>query len=449
MNQKSIRQIVVAIIAAAACAGVAHAQSSDALLNKLVSKGLLTKQEADDLKKETDANFDKAYRTKTAMPDWVTQLKIYGDVRGRYDKVYFDNDNSGLPNTERNRFRYRLRVGMTATMKDDFEAGFRLMSGDAVGTFGGNSLSGNSTMQDNGSKKNVYVDLAYGKYTPLHHGPWTGGVTIGKMENPFSTSDMLWDADYTPEGGALQIGYKINDQHALKVVGAVFVLDELNQGANASHDPVLWGAQARWDAKWTKQLNSSIGVAYYIIQGEENLGNAAVENNNFGNTRNAAGNLVYDYKPVVADASVTYSLPKFPIYPGEFPIKLWGEFINNPGVSDENEGYTVGITFGKSGKKGTWEVGYRYERLESDAWYEEFVNDDFGAFAQAAQSNSGLGNGYRSGTNVKGHIIKAGYSPSDSFTMSLTYYLTELINPIPSGSESGTGRIFLDATWKF
>jgi len=448
MNKKTTIALVTGGLALG-LAGNTFGQSSDAILKKLVEKNLLTQQEADDLKKEAAADFEKAYRTKTAMPDWVNQLKIYGDVRARFDKTYFENDEPGLPNTDRNRFRYRVRAGVTATMKDDFEAGFRLTSGDAVGTFGGNALSGNSTAQDNGSKKGVYIDLAYGKWTPLHHGPWTGGITVGKMENPFANSDMVWDADYTPEGGAVQVGYKLNDQHSLKFAGAVFILDELNQGAGASHDPILSGVQLRWDAKWTKQINTTVGIAYYTISDEENLGNGAVQNNNFGNTRNAAGNLVYNYNPIVADAAFTYNLAKFPGYHGEFPIKAWGEYINNASAPQQQDGYTAGVTFGKSGKKGAWEIGYRYERLESDAWYEELVNDDFGAFAQAAQPNSGLGNGYRSGTNVRGHIIKAAYSPGDALTLNFTYYLTELIHKIPAGSESGTGRIFVDATWKF
>ena len=443
-----------ALLASGALISSAQAQSADALLDKLVEKGILTVKEANELRGQSDEGFLKAYQTKAGMPDWVNQLRLYGDVRGRFDKVYFENNSEDLAgglngNQDRNRFRYRIRTGVTATLKDDFEVGFRLTSGDPVGSFGGNALSGNSTAQDNGSKKNVYVDLAYGKWTPLHHGPWTGGLTIGKMENPFMNSDMVWDADYTPEGGALSLGYNLNNQHALKLVGAIFILDELNQGPLASHDPMLTGVQARWDAKWKPKLQSTLGMAFYGISDKRNLGNGAVENLNSGNARDVFGNLIQHYNPIVVDAALTYSLDTFPLYPGAFPVKLWGEYINNPGASRFEDGYTGGITFGKSGKKGTWEASWRYERLEGDAWYEEFVNDDFGAYAQLPPLNSGLGVGYRSGTNVRGHIVKASYSPSDAFTLSVTYYLTVLIHNIPPGSESGTGRLFVDAMWKF
>ena len=452
---------------------MAHAQSSDALLNKLVSKGVLTQQEADDLKKESDAGFDKAYRTKTGLPDWVTQLKIYGDVRGRWDFIKTDNDAPGAsePNKDRSRFRYRLRVGATAQFKENFEMGFRLTSSEANadGT-GGDPISGNSTFQNNGSKKFIYIDTAYGKWTPINSGPWLLSGTVGKMENPFVVSDMVFDPDYTPEGFALQSGYNINKNHSLKLNAGIFFLDEISQGAQASNDPLLYGAQLRYDAKWSDHISSTIGLAWLGISDEQNLNNAAVNNGNVGNTRypanvvggqtiHTAGDLVEDFNPVVVDASVTYTLDKLVGYKGAFPIRVGGEYMNNPGADEKNDAYWLGVFFGKSGKKGTWELSYRYKRQEADSWYEEFVDSDTGAYRQVALGGSGQGAGYRSGTGVKGHVIKAAYSPSDSFTIGVTYYLYELIDTprvtstvggrTVTTEESAAHRVLLDATWKF
>jgi hypothetical protein len=53
---------------------------------------------------------------------------------------------------DRSRFRYRIRPGIVATIKDNFEVGFRLTSSEAQGTFGGDPISGNTTFQDNASK---------------------------------------------------------------------------------------------------------------------------------------------------------------------------------------------------------------------------------------------------------------------------------------------------------
>ena len=69
-----------------------QAQSADALLNKLVEKGILSKQEADELRKEADKGFAKGYQVKSGLPDWVTTLRIGGDFRGRYDMIHSDNE---------------------------------------------------------------------------------------------------------------------------------------------------------------------------------------------------------------------------------------------------------------------------------------------------------------------------------------------------------------------
>jgi hypothetical protein len=463
MQQKTIFRLVASILATCVCIGAAQAQSNDALLNKLVQKGYLTQQEADDLKKEGDGGFDKAYRSRTGWPDWVTQLKLYGDLRGRWDFIKTDNDapGAGEPNKDRSRLRYRFRVGATVQMKENLELGFRLTSAEP-NAFGGDPISGNASFHDNSSKKFVYIDLAYGKWTPVNTGPWLLTGTIGKTENPFVFSDMVFDPDYTPEGIGIQSAYAIDKEHSLKFNAGFFILDEINQGSQASDDPYLLGAQLRYDAKWTSKLSSSAGIAWMGLSEEESLNNGAVPNINVGNTRYAsatnghlAGDLVADFAPVILDASVTYTLDSFPLYPGHFPIRVGGEYMVNPAADRMNEGYWLGFFLGKSGKKGTWELSYRYKRLEADAWYEEFVDSDTGAYRQLAASGSGQAAGYRPGTGLQGHVVRAAYSPADAFTVSLTYYLYELIDTptvittVGSIKESAAHRVQLDAIWKF
>src|SRR5690349_17094192 len=67
-----------------------QAQSADALINKLVEKGVLTVKEGNELREETEKNFNDAYATKSGMPEWVQQLKFSGDVRTRYEGFYSD-----------------------------------------------------------------------------------------------------------------------------------------------------------------------------------------------------------------------------------------------------------------------------------------------------------------------------------------------------------------------
>jgi hypothetical protein len=444
--------------AASALSGInAYAQSADALLDKLVDKGIITVKEAEELRQQSDKDFTKAYSAKSGMPEWVTAFKINGDFRARYEHFSSENNsdlgNDGLANNnafvDRSRFRYRLRLGAVATIKDNLEVGLRLSSGEPSGNFGGDPISGNTTFQDNGSKKFVYLDLAYGKWSFINSKPLTASITFGKMENPFVFSDMVFDADYTPEGAGYNLTWRPNDVHSLKLNAGAFVLDELG---GDSKDPWMYGAQARWDALWSKAVASSVGVAGLNIVNDQSLTNGAVPAVNRGNTR-AGGTapLANHFNPIVADASFTYTfvdgLPV--VYQAPFPIKLAGDYINNPAVSTREQGWSAGVTFGKAGKKGLWEVSYRYKYLGGDAWYEELVDSDFGGFYQGTFPNSGSGSGYGSGTNVRGHIAKASYSPFDALQLNITYFRTILINEIPASSNSDMTRLQVDAVWKF
>jgi hypothetical protein len=467
-----------------------YAQSSDALINKLEQKGILSADEARELREESrqDFNsgftnsFDKAFGKITGMPDWVTGYKLSGDFRGRFDD--FTGDNPDF--TDRIRLRYRLRVGLLVNMKDDLQVGFRVGSGEpAPGAvsgsslnYGGNPNSNNSTLQDNFSKKFLYVDAAYGKWTPINDGTWMLVTTIGKMDNPFAFSPMVFDADLTPEGAVLQGGYKFNDSQSLSLIGAAFVLDEQKL---SSQDPFIYGAQLLWNAKWTPRFESSLGIAAFDIVNRNMLTVDSVPVVNLGNTRTLVPaltgglgattyGLVYNYNPVIGDASFTYTLDSFPLYQGKFPIKLAAEFMDNPGAPSNNEGYWGGITFGKSGKKGTWDITYRYEYLEADAWYDQMVDDDNAAFysnqvngapnLSSSASGAPIPLGVYGGTNIKGHLVKFNYSITDALTFSMTCYVNDLIKPGlniqnvtfgtgPGQPQNNMIHVMADIMWKF
>jgi hypothetical protein len=442
----------------ASLATQARAQSADALIDKLVEKGILSANEAKDLRDQADNDFKTAFQAKMGMPDWVTGYKIYGDVRGRFEQ--FSSENA--MNNDRTRLRYRIRFGVTASLMDNLEAGFRLGSGDAKGvgsqSAAGNPVSNNSTLQDNWTKKPVYIDTAYGKWTAINSGDWLLAATVGKMDNPFTFTPMVFDADMTPEGGALTGGYTINDKHSIAFAGAAFVLDE---ESTTTHDPFLYGGQVTWNAKWTSKWASSLGVgAFQVVSPEQLTAGANVPGVNQGNTRMANGAPAYNFNPIIADASVTYTLDKFPLYNGAFPIKVAAEYMNNPGApSSANNGYWAGITFGKSGTKKTWDLSYRYEYLEADAWYDQLVDDDNGAFwgtvnyPSTANPGGGMSKGWVGGTNVKGHLIKFNYSLTDSLTFTATCFLNDLINlpqgPVGTDLNTGAMHFMADLMWKF
>jgi hypothetical protein len=445
----------------AACVGLAlnaSGQSADALIDKLVEKGILTVKEANDLREETDKNFNQAWSVKTGLPDWVTALKFNGDFRGRFEQNSADNDLYH----ERNRFRYRLRFGFTASMIDNFDVGFRLASGNPVsagGTLvGGQPITANTDLNSLESRKFVWVDTAYAKWTPIANASWTVSAMIGKMDNPFLLSNMIWDYDIDPEGGAFQIAYNISDQHTLRGIGAYFVLDEINQGVGsvpeirANRDPYVYGGQMLLESKWSPKLETSVGVAAFDIVHKDSLSALVQPFYNSGNTRIAAtGQLLYNYNPIVASASATYTLESFPFYSGRFPIKGFGEYMNNPAAPSNNEAFRVGVLIGKAGKKNTWELFYRYQRLEADSWFDAMVDDDNGGFYGTGNpqlAGTGKANGWFGGTNVRGHLFQATYSFTDYMNFTFTYYLNDLIIGAP-GETSKAAHFMADLMWKF
>jgi hypothetical protein len=458
MTPINIKTIVAGILLAGALPQITHAQSSDALLKKLVDKGILTTKEAEDLQKGSKDEAKKTWVAGAGMPDWVKSMRLYGDFRARNDQNTAAND----AYFDRNRFRYRLRIGATATFTDNFELGFRVASGNPLTAngvlLGGSPITANQDLNALESRKFLWIDAAYAKWTPIKNDKFTLSTTIGKMDNPFQLSNMIWDYDIVPEGAGLQLAYNFNDKHTLKGNTAFFVLDELNQGnpsgsplpagvnVNTTHDPYVYGAQALIESKWTPAIDTSLGVAVFRIDNRDALSNKVQPSYNSGNSRDGNGFLKYAYNPIVGSASGTYKFASGPLYPGEFPIKLSGEFMDNPPAPSNEQGWRLGLTLGKAGKKGAWEVAYRYQRLEADAWFDALVDDDNGAYYAAG--NSQAAKGWFGGTNVRGHQVIATYSITDFLNFSFIYYDNDLIIKTP-GQNGHAQHFMADLNWKF
>lgn len=461
----------------------------DALLNKLEQKGILSVDEAKELKAENDkesaADINRALNSKFPSPDWVTSYQLYGDFRGRFDDETADIPSFGtatpsgtsgntIPKGANNndRFRYRLRMGLTVNMKDNLQVGARIASADSSNSTGGNPVSDTSTFQGNASKKNVYVDAAYGKWTAINDGTWKLATTLGKMDLPFEASPMVFDPDYTPEGAALQATYKMNDDNSFAFNTGGFLLDQ-----TTSKSPYLYGGQAIWNSTWTPKISTSLGLGAYDIANDSSFPSVTSisangytpYDSNLGNTLTPVTiptypattpgyRLASHFNPVVVSSSVTYTLDSFPLYQGAFPIKLAGEYMDNPAAANNNIGWWAGATIGKAARKGQWDISYRYQYLEADAWWDQIVDDD----NTAAFPNYNLGTPpslpagqitgtVAGGTNIKGHLIKFDYMIFDSLTFSFTAYINELINtPAPvSGVQTGVVHAMADLMWKF
>ena len=388
------------------------------------------------------------------MPDWVSSMRLGGDLRLRYDGVYIDHPNYN----DRNRLRYRLRFGPTFNLFDDYEIGIRLGSGEQKSSAAnaatplGDPISGNDTFTNNGGKKPLWIDLAFVKWKAINNANWGLSFTFGKMENPFQLSEVMFDPDYTPEGFGSQLSYRLNDAHTFKWNNGFFALKEID---GSSRDSYLVGTQVRWDANWSPKLASSLSASFLAISDAAALQSERLPDLNSGNLRKAvtgpggAGTApASNFNPFVVDGSVTYTLESFPLYPGQFPIRLVGEYANNPGANSiRDSAYAAGISLGKSGKKGAWDITYRWKRLEGDYWFEELPDSDHGAYIASTFARGSAG--YRPGVNIQGHYMRGAYSLNDALTLSVTYYLFKLIDSPVGAANPDTGRIQIDASWKF
>jgi hypothetical protein len=177
-----------------------RAQSDGALLDALVQKGVLSDQEAEDIRASEAKDYATTSAGKLSIGDYVSKLTIYGDARLRFE--YADEKSqSNLPTpvgagpgasdniVERN--RYRLRIGADYTYSDNFKGGFELESNTA-------NDSANQTMGNAYGKFAINIGLIYLQWKPVDWLTLTGG----KQRNPIYTTDLLWDPDINPEGAS-------------------------------------------------------------------------------------------------------------------------------------------------------------------------------------------------------------------------------------------------------
>jgi hypothetical protein len=108
-----------------------------ALLDVLVKKGILTKQEAEKLEVEVSKEPVAAPQgPNIKIGDWVQELDLYGDMRFR---EYYQNFEQQLPpapiknfdkNIQRQRLRFRLRLDADFKLADNFFGGVQLSTSD-------------------------------------------------------------------------------------------------------------------------------------------------------------------------------------------------------------------------------------------------------------------------------------------------------------------------------
>ena len=174
---------------------LSQAQDSNALVDALVRKKILTPQEAQDIR--ADLIKENSAADKIKIGSSVTQLSLYGDLRLRYqysnlDSQFVPTVPNGDPGNgaQSSKLNFRLRLNGDFKLTDNWFGGVQLTTGQ-------NTDTGSQTFENGFSNYPIYVSRAYVGWK--NSGDWLT-VVGGKQPNPFYTTDMAWDPNINPSG---------------------------------------------------------------------------------------------------------------------------------------------------------------------------------------------------------------------------------------------------------
>ncbi|HTJ79409.1 MAG TPA: putative porin [Rariglobus sp.] len=382
-------------------ASLAHAQDSGPLIDALVKKGVLTDQEAEEVRADLIKDFSETSAGKLNISSVFTELKLSGDARVRYEYRTGENGTTG-DMQERNRYRYRLRLALTGKLHDGWFFGTRLEPlgnnrSTNVTAGGGVAASGPFNKEDSLALGQVYIGREMGDFT----------VTAGRMPNPLETTSMTWDDDINPEGLAEQWSHESGKVTWLANLGQFTyessgTTNPLGTGTSRQNT-FLYVIQGGAKIKTGEASALTIAPAYYGYSGNATgLTNLTTPNSNA-------------LRPVglqVVDIPLSYS---FKI--AELPAKVWVDYAHNfdadtrataagkPTFDGENNAYQIGFGIGKAKAPGTWEAKAFWQSVDAFALDSNLVDSDL----------------FDGRTNMEGFVLQGVYALSDGVSVKFTY----------------------------
>src|SRR5947207_889755 len=408
----------------------ARAQDAGALLDLLVKKRLITDQEAEEVRGELtrDAATTAAGKWKLSAP--ITEVELYGDIRMRYE---VRTGQTGLPdtitsrgeNTQRNRFRSRLRLGLRGTLSDDWFFGLRLETSS-------NPRSTNVTIGDEATggpfskgSDGVNVGQAYLGYKGIRDIT----LTAGRMPNPLVTTSMVWDADINPEGLAEQWKHTFNlsfgggqtpaaveskdgktvaplpsEPHKMAIDlfanFAQFIYDDSNPedpvGSRSvtggrlvpNTDAFMLAWQIGAKLNFTKDIYFQFAPTLYNYTGNGDTFNVFFSGDpSFRN--NAVPPVIVARNQTGINSLLVFDMPaEFGWKIGEIPMRVFSDFATNfeaddraaaaghPDKGDERYAYQIGLGIGKIKQKYDWQLEAFYQHVEQFAVDPNLVDSD-------------------------------------------------------------------------
>ncbi len=376
---------VLCVLALGAPAAAENAKLADALVDlerAIEGEQNLSLQFKDALSAVVIALREEEASAPTAAPVsagggfWET-VTPFADLRVRHEW----DGRRGSEN--RDRERARLRLGANADLGENWSAGFRLRTGDPEDQQSPYHDLGRSNSREMFGSWELNIDRAFLRYRPTFlDGSW---ITAGKFAHAFAKNpifgELVWDDDVNPEG--LAAGYKFapgsNVNVDLTVGQYLLVANNDDSEVNA------FVAQAAARVKASEDLELMLALGWYRYSKVDDAG--AVGHN--------AGNLVvggrYESDFRILNPIVSLSYTGLGI-----PVALGGEYILNTGAKgladDDDYGFALGFSVGQTKSPGDWQGFYQFQRIQQDAVFSAFAQDDF-----------------QQSTNFRGHVFGVRY----------------------------------------
>ncbi len=316
---------------------------------------------------------------------WTDTVKVSGDARFRYQNTAEEDKE------DRERWRFRGRIGLDAKVNDQVKANIRLV------TNSGDPVSDNQTMDNAFDDKNAAFDRVFFTYSPVE----MLGIRFGKMSQPWTVvDDLVMSGDVNPEGIAVNAKLPAGSIELLAHGGA-FVIDE----RSADDESMLYSGQVAAKANFGKKDFVMAGATVYAFDNIEGMGLQFDATKGFGNSTTKkvstkdgveTTTLLYATGYTVVEGFVQASINV------GVPLTLGAQYMVNTDADENDVGY-LGMAAVKL--PAGFSVGYQYRYLEKDS--------TLGVFAESTD--------FGNGTDVEGHIPYVSYDIAKNFNIKAQY----------------------------
>ena len=299
------------------------------------------------------------HEKKSETEKWYDRIDFKGDLRLRGEFFRVDGISS---NDRRERFRARIRPGITTEVTDWMKVGLQVRSGDPA-----DPVSDNSSFD--GGFSLIPINISEG-YAQFDFGP-TFDLTVGKFDpkKKWVVTDMQWDDDVTVEGAIQEFSFG-----PLKFDLYQYILEE----SKDTRDSYLLGGQVYGNFGSDSIGDFTVGAGFDNWVRPQMVADLTLDGKLKGNrvTNLLDGNdqLVSDFE--IANAFVTWSWKKSDKWPLKFSLFGYVNTGANGLGKEYDTGYFVRFQVGDYKKKG--QMMFRASRYysEPDALFYVFAQSD-------------------------------------------------------------------------